>query len=154
MAEEFLVNENADYFELRPPTIPRFYADADGNYLGSFDGLDEEIPADMANGIEVPVPPQDGLQLWDGDKWLPAAPTPDMLTEEVNRRLSLGFDYDLGDGRGVHHFGTTDADMKRWMQDNASCASRCEHGRAQQADRNQDRYRPDFRHGFRVVACP
>lgn len=85
MAEEFLVNENADYFELRPPTIPRFYADADGNYLGSFDGLDEEIPADMANGIEVPVPPQDGLQLWDGDKWLPAAPTPDMLIEEVNR---------------------------------------------------------------------
>lgn len=101
----------------RSPNVPRFYVGADGKFLGSFDGLDEEIPAEMANGIEVPTAPQDGRQLWDGDKWLAAVPTPDMLTEEVNRRLSLGFDYDLGDGRGVHHFGTTDVDMKRWMQE-------------------------------------
>lgn len=98
-------------------TVQRFYVDANGKFLGSFDGLDGEIPAEMANGIEVSTAPQDGRQLWDGQKWLAAVPTPDMLTEEVNRRLSLGFDYDLGDGRGVHHFGTTDVDMKRWMQE-------------------------------------
>ncbi|WP_427928616.1 hypothetical protein [Agrobacterium cavarae] len=101
----------------RPPSVQRFYVDGKGKFLGSFDGLDEEIPSDMASGIEVPTGPQDARQVWDGNEWLAAVPTPEMLTEEVNRRLSLGFDYDLGDGRGVHHFGTTDADMKRWMQE-------------------------------------
>lgn len=33
---------------------------------------------------------------------------------ERDRRLALGFDYDFGDARGVHHVGTTDEDMKAW----------------------------------------
>ncbi|MFG6535688.1 hypothetical protein ACGYK5_17825 [Sulfitobacter sp. 1A16787] len=33
---------------------------------------------------------------------------------ERARRLSAGFDYDFGDARGVHHFGTSDADMEKW----------------------------------------
>ncbi len=101
----------------RPPTVQRFYVDAGGKYLGSFDGMDKEIPADMANGIEVPTAPIDGRQVWDGHQWLAAVPTAEMLIAEVNRRLSLGFDFDFGDDRGIHHFGTTDADMKRWMQE-------------------------------------
>ncbi|WP_296101486.1 hypothetical protein [uncultured Agrobacterium sp.] len=47
----------------------------------------------------------------------PLPVTPEMLTDEVNRRLSLGFDFDFGDERGVHHFGTTPGDMTRWMQE-------------------------------------
>ncbi len=44
----------------------------------------------------------------------PARPTVDMISAERDRRLALGFDYDFGDGRGVHRIGTTLADMKGW----------------------------------------
>lgn len=33
---------------------------------------------------------------------------------ERTRRLALGFDYDFGDGRGIHKIGTTEQDMKGW----------------------------------------
>ena len=33
---------------------------------------------------------------------------------ERERRLALGFDYDFGDERGVHHIGTTEQDHKGW----------------------------------------
>lgn len=46
-----------------------------------------------------------------------SAPTPDMLTAELERRLAAGFDYDFADQRGIHHFGTTPADMTRWTQE-------------------------------------
>lgn len=36
-----------------------------------------------------------------------------MVTER-ERRLADGFDYDFGDARGVHHIGTTAADMQGW----------------------------------------
>lgn len=36
------------------------------------------------------------------------------IVTERDRRLSLGFDYDFGDDRGTHHFGTTPDDMKGW----------------------------------------
>jgi hypothetical protein len=36
------------------------------------------------------------------------------IERERERRLSLGFDYDFGDARGVHRIGTTPADMKGW----------------------------------------
>jgi hypothetical protein len=35
---------------------------------------------------------------------------------ERDRRLSLGFDYDFGDARGVHRIGTTDEDRKGWQE--------------------------------------
>ena len=42
------------------------------------------------------------------------APTASQITAERDRRLALGFDYDFGDARGVHHIGTTPADMVGW----------------------------------------
>lgn len=36
------------------------------------------------------------------------------IVEERTRRLSLGFDFDFGDGRGVHHIGTSPADQAGW----------------------------------------
>lgn len=95
----------------------RFFVDGHGNYLGSYDGPDETTPAYFVDGIEIPTAPMDARQVWNGHELLAAVPTPEMLTEEVNRRLSLGFDYDFGDERGVHHFGTTPGDMTRWMQE-------------------------------------
>ena len=37
-----------------------------------------------------------------------------MVIAERERRLALGFDYDFGDGRGIHNIGTTTQDMKGW----------------------------------------
>jgi hypothetical protein len=42
------------------------------------------------------------------------APSVNEVAIERTRRLSLGFDYDFGDSRGVHRIGTTDADLKGW----------------------------------------
>lgn len=44
----------------------------------------------------------------------PNAPLPKDVQVERARRLGLGFDYDFGDVRGVHHIGTTEADMVGW----------------------------------------
>ena len=44
----------------------------------------------------------------------PVVVTPDMVGEERTRRLAMGFPYDFGAPRGVHHIGTTDSDMKGW----------------------------------------
>lgn len=59
---------------------------------------------------------------WDGDHFsAPAAPEPspptvtDVVTDR-ERRLSLGFDHDFGDERGVHRIGTTEADQKGWSE--------------------------------------
>jgi hypothetical protein len=38
----------------------------------------------------------------------------DHVIAERERRMALGFDYDFQDARGVHRFGTTQADMKGW----------------------------------------
>lgn len=50
------------------------------------------------------------------DAFDPAAPTPDEVIVERNRRLSDGFDYDFGDARGVHRIGTTRADLEGWSE--------------------------------------
>lgn len=46
----------------------------------------------------------------------PPAPPPTAASViiERQRRLSLGFDYDFEDGRGVHHIGTSNQDMQGW----------------------------------------
>jgi len=41
-------------------------------------------------------------------------PSAEDVQRECARRLALGFDYDFGDERGVHHFATTEKDMKGW----------------------------------------
>lgn len=46
----------------------------------------------------------------------------DTLLSEIIRqrkiRLAVGFDYDFGDDRGVHHIGTTEDDMQSWGEVN------------------------------------
>lgn len=50
-------------------------------------------------------------------KIAPTAITQEMLTAESERRLSVGFDFNFADERGVHRFGTTPQDMKRWTEE-------------------------------------
>ena len=40
--------------------------------------------------------------------------TVDDVVRERERRLSLGFDFNFGDARGIHRIGTTPADMSGW----------------------------------------
>lgn len=72
----------------------------------------------------VPYPLVDGeipraVQEWvnEGNSILPyshpAATQLDVQMERA-RRLALGFAYDFGDARGVHHIGTTPDDMIGW----------------------------------------
>lgn len=44
----------------------------------------------------------------------PPPPSADQVIAERARRLALGFDYNFGDTRGVHHIGTTVDDMVGW----------------------------------------
>lgn len=46
----------------------------------------------------------------------PQPATVDDIMAERSRRLSFGFLFDFGDARGVHHIGTTDADMSNWRE--------------------------------------
>ncbi len=59
----------------------------------------------------------DGTKVTLSRTWTapPAPPvTPSDIQLERARRLGLGFDYDFGDARGVHHIGTNEEDMKGW----------------------------------------
>lgn len=44
----------------------------------------------------------------------PPPPSVDDVIAERDRRLALGFEYDFGDARGIHHIGTTVQDMQGW----------------------------------------
>lgn len=46
--------------------------------------------------------------------YITPAATAEAVGRERDRRLALGFDYDFGDDRGMHHFATTEADMRGW----------------------------------------
>lgn len=61
---------------------------------------------------------------WGGQGWTvaatpfaPPAPTQSDVIAERERRLALGFAYDFGDERGVHHIGTTPDDMRKWLDE-------------------------------------
>lgn len=63
------------------------------------------------------------LDFRDDKYWLPAQENPidvpitvqDVYIER-DRRFNLGFTYDFGDERGIHHIGTTKTDMQGWSE--------------------------------------
>ena len=59
----------------------KFFVDVSGTYLGGFDGAEPPTEA-----IEVPFPPGDVRQIWDGAAWLPLPPEPDPVPSEISRR--------------------------------------------------------------------
>ena len=89
-----------------------------------------------AGCVEVPPPAFAAGERarWTGESWVveeipsepvppPASPTAADVAIERDRRLSAGFDFDFGDSRGVHRFGTTDADLRGWREVTDICAA-------------------------------
>lgn len=109
---------------------PTFKRVVSGKRTATDGTLDLVVSVDFGTGNEsVPFTynPNDANGITpDVTAWLVANPsfTPDaymvpaitkaQLYAERDRRLAAGFSYDFGDARGVHQFGTTDADMKGW----------------------------------------
>lgn len=83
------------------------------------------VPA-FATMSEPPAPMTGYRIVFADDAWgyVPigedSAPTPEpvpseeMVINERERRLALGFDYDFTGDRGVHRIGTTERDLKGW----------------------------------------
>jgi len=90
----------------------QYYRDVEGRYLGAFD----QPPVD---GIPVDDAPASAADIWAGAAWVPppAIITAEMVIAERERRLALGFDYDFGDERGIHHIATSPDDMRKWMDE-------------------------------------
>lgn len=82
------------------------------------------IPARFAADPASPRDTQVGETTWeivDGEavgtrQWQSYQPTAADVIAERARRLALGFDYDFGDGRGIHHIGTTPDDLAGWEE--------------------------------------
>lgn len=43
----------------------RFFVDQSGNYLGGYDGPDDDMPEQFVNAIEVPFSPNNASQTWN-----------------------------------------------------------------------------------------
>lgn len=52
----------------------KFFVTAEGVYIGSYDGPDEDMPPMFDDGIVVPVAPLDARQVWKDGAWLPLFP--------------------------------------------------------------------------------
>lgn len=75
----------------------------------------------IADGVEADIG-----WLWnDGTPTPPAAPapSPEDVWAEKDRRWAFGFDYDFGDGRGVHHIATTRKDLEDWDKVSAAASA-------------------------------
>lgn len=58
--------------------MTKFYVNADGKYLGGFDGA---LPP--VGSFEVPTAPADAMMTWDGSKWIvPPADKDAMVDKE------------------------------------------------------------------------
>ena len=54
----------------------KHYVDKNGNSLGDFEG---SVPK---NGIEVPIRPDTGLDIWNGKSWDAAKPTQSAINDQ------------------------------------------------------------------------
>src|SRR5258708_6153055 len=64
-----------------------YYADAQGNYLGGFDGA---MPPAPLVGIQVPIAPTKAAQKWSGSAWLAIPLTPlDTLASKLAAGLAI-----------------------------------------------------------------
>lgn len=90
--------------------------DGEAFIVGDFNDANFRIV--IPDGYYEPENPEDPydpeLVPYPVPKDLPQHDLARMIVRERKRRLGLGFDYDFGDERGVHHIGTTDDDMKGW----------------------------------------
>jgi len=71
----------------------RYYADKNGGYIGAFKGCKPD-----SYFAEVPTAPSNGLDKWDGKKWISAP----LASVQVRDKALLAIDtYDFEDGRVI-----------------------------------------------------
>ncbi|MBZ8133213.1 hypothetical protein [Afifella sp. IM 167] len=89
----------------------RFYVDAEGAYLGGFDGA-----APPQGAVEVGAPPADGRQKWNGEEWsAPPATSKDVGAERA-RRTGLGYRHNFGGSAGIRTLDSRDdSDAINWL---------------------------------------
>ena len=73
--------------------MAKYYVNATGSYLGAWDnhnaaGVEVAPIVPPPGGIEVPLPPTNGRQLWDGTKWLPFIASPSPLAQAIDTYLN------------------------------------------------------------------
>lgn len=103
-----------------PPTV---FTSGDWNLtklaeIGVYPIHDEPIPAGkVAVSSSLTFDGQRVARTFDlEDEPLRLIDEEDVIAER-ERRLSLGFDYDFGDSRGVHRIGTAANDMRKWLDE-------------------------------------
>jgi hypothetical protein len=93
-----------DWFWIVGGDESRAWSSAAGGYVS-------EYPTDRLTRIESEEELSDVLRGYGLPD--PVVTVADVVAERA-RRLALGFLYDFGDARGVHHIGTTLDDMNGW----------------------------------------
>ena len=92
--------------------MTKYFVDAQGNYLGGFDGA-----TPPAGAVEVGSPPSNGNDKWDGAKWVA-----DAATQAAAQRLA-GFDAAIGGDASLQAFRTmSKADFDTWWAANVTTA--------------------------------
>lgn len=119
-------SDGVDWFELAKRYPHPFYIAVDDNnrVVSMTDDFQQsQIAGYMIIGIDedfgMTFGPGGNVygKTWTGSAIISPEPAVDDIVAERDRRLQLGFDYDFGDSRGIHHIGTTEADMRRWMDE-------------------------------------
>lgn len=102
--------------------MERGFHHPDLGYWQAIAGDAEDLLESYPEGtVEVSLKPGEDYDWVDG-AWVHVPPPPspataDMVIAERERRLALGFDYDFGDERGIHHIATTPDDIRKWMDE-------------------------------------
>jgi hypothetical protein len=97
---------------LHPRDIEQKWTASELAAVGLFAPLDPGVPADKTVVGSHVARVEDVVQ-WIYDLENSTVSVLELHAER-DRRLGLGFDYDFGDARGVHHIDTTPADMIGW----------------------------------------
>ena len=61
--------------------ITRYFVDSQGRYVGGFDGAGALVRVPPSS-VEVPLPPEDARQTWNGTQW--SAPPPPVTSLDIN----------------------------------------------------------------------
>jgi len=86
----------------------KYYIDADNNYIGAFDGVNPP-----KGSIEVPSPPGDARQKWDGNKFLPFEKSiQDQIDDLENSVTPRNYrDFVLGNQYSIDKINQVEADI-------------------------------------------
>lgn len=94
--------------------MTKFFVDAQGNFLGGFDGA---LPPPGA--IEVPGPPSSGLDIWNGVIFVPHMPTQSEINAQAKANLAS---IDLASIRALREYIAAKPDAPQILKDKEAAA--------------------------------